>query len=150
MFFFKRAAVLGAVLLAAGALRALEVQYGTLFTVSAITLENGRPVLPLTRGKYANVRVLGRETYRLLQHCAPVCRQEGSGERTEIFSFRAAKTRPDMWIADVSVDGQWLLTFLVFKNKDGFRVIAPKDITVSDQDWLARVEQMLQAQARKE
>ena len=116
----KRAAVLGLLLLGnLTGLRAFDLQYGALFSVTGIELKNNRPVLPLTRGKYANVRVLDKETFALLKSCAPSCQQKDVDGNTEIKSFRAAKTRTDMWIADVAVDERWLLTFLVFKNKDG-------------------------------
>ncbi|MCQ2410754.1 MAG: hypothetical protein MJ053_04570 [Elusimicrobiaceae bacterium] len=150
MFFDKRA-VLSVVLLASTVgLRAFDLQYGTLFKVSGITLSSdGLPVLPLARGKYANVRVLDKNTFEFLQTCAASCKQQEAAGQTEVISFRAAKTRPDMWIADVAVDNRWSLTFLVFKNKSGFSVVTPSDITVRDRMWLSHVEQLLQARAKQ-
>ena len=143
----KRAAVLMYCLFCAVGLRAFDLQYGSLFRITDIKLEHGRPILPVTRGKYVNVRVLDKATFELLKTCAPACTQEGEGQ-TEIAAFRAAKTRPGMWIADVAVDHKWLLTFLVFAHKDGFSFITPEPVAVSDTKWLARVKQALQARAQ--
>ena len=142
----KRAAVTGLlVLLSAVWLRAFDLQYGSLFTVRGITLEKDRPVLPLSRGKYANVRVLDKETFALLKTCALSCVQEGEG-KIQLRQLRVAKTRPDMWIADVAVDERWLLTFLVFKNKDGFSFIVPQDVHILQARWLDDVKALIQTQ----
>ncbi len=142
----KRAAVLGlVVLLSTVWLRAFDLQYGSLFTVRGITLNKGRPVLPLSRGKYANVRVLDKDTFALLKTCDPSCAQEGVG-KIQLRQLRAAKTRPDMWIADVSVDEKWLLTFLVFKNKDGFSFIVPQDVRIVKERWLDEIKALIQTQ----
>ena len=142
----KRAAVTGLlVLLSAIWLRAFDLQYGSLFTVRGITLVKGRPVLPLSRGKYANVRVLDKDTFALLKTCVSSCTQEGVG-KIQLRGLRAAKTRPDMWIADVAVDERWLLTFLVFKNKDGFSFIVPQDVRVLKARWLDDVKALIQTQ----
>ena len=140
----KRAAGLAVLLFCAIGLRALDLQYGALFTVRGITLEKGRPVLPTTRGKYVNVRVLDKDTYRFLKTCTSVCVQNGAEGNVEISHIRAAKTRANMWIADVSVDKKWLLTFLVFKNEKGFSFVAPGTLEIADKDWLTRVQRMLQ------
>lgn len=142
----KRAAVLGLVLWSALQAGAFDLQYGELFVVSGITVENSRPVLPLTRGKYANARVLDKETFALLKTCPALCRQESKGGQWQVSQLRPAKTRADMWIAEVSVDGAWLLTFLIFKNKDGFRLVSPEPVRVLDASWLLRVEQGLTKQ----
>ncbi len=142
----KRAAVIGLlVLLSAVWLRAFDLQYGSLFTVRGITLHKGRPVLPLSRGKYANVRVLDKDTFALLKTCALSCAQEGEG-KIQLRQLRVAKTRPDMWIADVSVDEKWLLTFLVFKNKDGFSFIVPQDVHILKERWLNEIKALIQTQ----
>ena len=141
----KRAVVLGLCLLGAVWLRAFDVQYGSLFKITGIGLEKGRPVLPLSRGKYANVRVLDKSTFDLLKTCAPACKQESAAGEVRLQEVRAAKTRPGMWIADVAVDGKWLLTFLVFQQKDGFSFIVPQDVVVQDEAWLTRVKTQLQA-----
>ncbi len=142
----KRAAVLAVILLSALGLRAFDLQYGSLFTVHGITLHKGRPVLPLSRGKYANVRVLDKSTFEFLKTCAPACVQADAGGKVRVHHVRAAKTRPDMWIADVSVDEKWLLTFLVFKNKDGFSFIVPQDVHILKERWLNEIKALIQTQ----
>lgn len=131
-------------------LRALDLQYGTLFTVRGITLEKGRPVMPTTRGKYVNVRVLDKDTYQLLKRCTSPCKQQEAEGKIEIVHLRAAKSRPGMWISEVAVDKKWLLTFLIFKNENKFSFIAPDVLAVSDTNWLARVQTALQERLEQE
>lgn len=147
MVFFKRAAVVVLLIwMSAFGLRALDWQYGELFEIRGIERPQGHPVMPLTRGKYANVRVLGKETFDLLHTCQQkLCKQAAQAGAAEIASWRAARTRPGMWIADVAVDGQWLLTFLIFQTNQKIRFVVPDCIQVLDQDWLSGVEALLQA-----
>lgn len=141
---FKRATCLGILLLSVTWLRALDVQYGTLFTVRGIAQERGRPVLPVTRGKYNNVRVLDKATYQFLKTCSPVCVQNDVKGEIEVVHLRAAKTRQNMWIGDVSVDQKWLLTFLIFKQENKFSFIAPSALDIADKRWLSQVQAALQ------
>lgn len=142
----KRAAVLAVILLSALGLRAFDLQYGSLFTVHGITLHKGRPVLPLSRGKYANVRVLDKGTFEFLKTCAPACVQADAGGKVRVHHVRAAKTRPDMWIADVAVDERWLLTLLVFKHKDEFSFVLPQDITVHQKAWPENMQALVRTE----
>ena len=140
----KRAAVLALCLLSAGWLRAFDLQYGKLFCVTKLTQEKGKVILPVTRGKYNNVRVLDKETYRLLKTCGPSCKQESAGGAVSIKQIRAAKTRDNMWIADVAVDDKWLLTFLVFRKESKFSFIVPQEVRFNDENWLAQLKTLLQ------
>ncbi|MBR4355101.1 MAG: hypothetical protein IKP96_00790 [Elusimicrobiaceae bacterium] len=144
MVFCKRAAVVLVLMCLAVGLRAFDVIYGSLFQLDGVSFKNGRPVLPLTRARYANVRVLDKATFEWLKTCPAVCRQKDARGNWQIVSFRAAKTRPDMWIADVAIDEKWQLTFLIFKNKDGFSLVTPKEVTVLDAKWFAHIEKALQ------
>ncbi len=148
---FRRAAVIG-LLIAFSAvwLRAFDLQYGSLFTVRGITLSKGRPVLPLTRGKYVNIRVLDKATFDFLKTCAPSCVQEPAVGNVRVQQLRAARTRPDMWIADVAVDERWLLTLLVFKKPDGFSFIVPQDLKVLQRRWLADIQALVQREILQE
>ena len=128
---------------------AFDLQYGSFFRVKDIVLEQGRPVLPLTRGKYADVRVLDRETFDLLKNCSVPCRQEADSAGTEIFDIRAALTRPGMWIAEVSFGGQWLVTFLIFQNKSGYDIKEPEKFVFLDRLLKKKVENMLSSAAAR-
>lgn len=123
---------------------AFDLQYGSLFNVKGITLNNGLPVLPTSRGKYANVRVLDKGTFELLRTCGSGCKQLPAQGEVQISHIRPAKTRPDMWIADVSVDEKWLLTFLVFKKGGKVSFISPEGVEILDAPWLSRVHNVLQ------
>ncbi len=136
--------VLAAVLLSVSCgLCAFDLQYGSFFNVSQIALQNGRPVLPLARGKYANVRVLDKETFAFLKTCSADCRQEGVSAEPRVYEIRAALTRKGMWIADVAFGDKWLVTFLIFKNPDGYGIVTPDHFTFLDLRLKAQVEQLL-------
>lgn len=144
MRWFLRTVLLGCLLSSTCGLCAFDLQYGSLFNVKGITLKNGLPVLPLSRGKYANVRVLDKETFELLRTCPAACKQPAADGQVQVNHIRPAKTRPDMWIADISVDGKWLLTFLVFKKGEKVSFISPDSVDVLDTVWLGRVHDVLQ------
>ena len=123
---------------------ALEVRYGPFFSVGDIRLEQGRVVLPRTRKKYANVRILDEQTYRWLTACpTQVCAQPDATGQTQVYSLRAAKTRPGMWLAQVAVDQRWLLTFLIFENEADFGVVVPQEINITHDLWRKQIEQQI-------
>ena len=122
---------------------AFDLQYGSFFKVSQIVLEDGRPVLPLARGKYANLRVLDKETFSFLKTCSAACRQEGEAANPRVYEIRAALTRKGMWIADVSFGDKWLVTFLIFKNPEGYGIVPPDNFTFLDSRLEATVRELL-------
>ena len=143
---FKRiVAVLG--LFLALPLCALDVQYGTFFTVKGVSVQDGKLVLPLARKKYANVRILDKATYQWVLACKPDnCVWQAAPGHTQIQSVREANTRPGMWIAQVDVDGKWVLTFLVFENPDGFGFVVPQEIVITAKSWQDSIEQQIAAE----
>ena len=149
--FYKRIVLLGLCLWASLGLCAFTLQYGSLFKVADITLtQEGKPVLPLARGKYANIRVLTKETFEILKKCPASCRQTAGKGDISLHSFRPAQTRPGMWIAEVSYDEAWLVTFLIFQNKEGFGVVPPEHFIFLDKALQARTERLLSARAQEE
>lgn len=148
MVCFRRAVVvILLVWINAFGLRAFDWQYGELFEIRGIEMQQGWPVMPLTRGKYANVRVLNKETFDLLRTCQQKhCKQTAQTGSAEIESWRAARTRTGMWIADVKVDEQWLLTFLIFQTDKHIRFVPPDCIRVLNHNWLSSVEALLKKQ----
>ena len=146
----KRAAICLCFLFCAAGLRAFDLQYGSLFWVTGISLEEGNLVMPVTREKYANVRVLDKDTFEFLKTCQAVCEQKDAFGRVRVSQLRAAKTRPGMWIGDVVVDDKWQLTFLVFEKKGQFSVVPPAPVKVQDVIWLKQVEDLLKARVQEE
>lgn len=133
-------------LLSASSGFAFDVQYGSLFKVKGIKLKNGLPVLPLSRNKYANVRVLDKETFEWLKGCTLFCKQtEAAPGEISIISIRAAKTRPGMWISEVAIDQKWLFSFLVFQHEKQVDVIDPEGVEVLDKAWTGRIYKELQS-----
>ena len=55
-----------------------------------------------------------------------------------------------MWIAEVSYDEAWLVTFLIFQNKEGFGVVPPEYFIFLDKALQARTERLLSARAQEE
>ena len=106
--------------------------------------------MPVTRGKYTNVRVLDKDTFEFLKTCPAVCEQKDALGRVRVSQLRAAKTRPGMWIGDVAVDDKWLLTFLVFEKEGRFSFVTPAPVKVQDVIWLKQVEELLQAHVQEE
>ena len=123
---------------------AFDLQYGSLFSVKGITLQDAKPVLPFSRGKYANVRILDKATFDFLKTCTSLCKQPAGSGEIKLAAIRAAKTRPGMWIADVSVDEKWLLTFLVFQNGTQVDVVSPDTIHPVDRTWFEGIRRLLQ------
>lgn len=128
-------------------LRALDVSYGSLFQISHVSRQDGEVKLPLSRGKYANIRVLNRETLDFLTTCPEPCVQDAALGEIKVEEFRAAQTRSGMWIADVSFDGCWQITFLVFKNKSGYRIYPPKDFEFLDNNLRQQLDKLLTEKA---
>ena len=144
MFLLRRTLTVLFVFVLCSSACALDVVYGSFFKIRGVELRQGRPVLPLTNKKYTNVRILNEETYRWLSTCkSAVCSQPDVRGETEIFSLRAAQTRPGMWIADVAVDGRWLLTFLIFADAQGYNVVVPDVVLITQSTWLRQVEQQV-------
>lgn len=143
-FLYRCIAVVGCGILLPIAACAFEVAYGPFFTVQGVEIRQGMAVLPLTRGKYANARVLDRETFNWLNRCKDKrCVQTDRGAQTEILVLRAADSRENMWIAEVAVDQRWALTFLIFEHESGYRVVVPESIKVNRKDWFKSLEVQL-------
>ena len=127
----------------APALRAFEVEYAGLFKITDVQLVDGTPVLPLSKGKYADIRVLDKETFDFLKTCANGCKQSAQESGVAISSIRRAQTRENMWISEVEVDKKWLLVCLVFRNERKLSVVFPPNIVVLKKAWRAQVEEIL-------
>jgi len=138
--------VLGMLLLSP-ALWGLKVQVGSFFEIDKITYKKGRLVLPTTRRKYHNIRVLDRETFLWIATCKDqtICKQALEKMPFQIVQIRRAATRPNMWIADVSFAQKWLVTFLVFKNENGYALEAPKVFKFLDLQLQTQVLDALRA-----
>ena len=104
---------------------AFTFSYGNLLDVPEVKNKEGVLQMPLTRKKYKNVKVLSKQLYRFMKHCTSDCNYEPDGAKLEVTSFRAAATRADMWIADVSVNSEIGITCLVFKNGNEFSIKLP-------------------------
>ncbi len=133
---------------AAGA-GAATLVYGNLLEVRGIAWQDGRLQMPLSRKKYADVRLLDRSLYQFLVSCQEEkCSFSPVGKEYNIFSLRAAKTRENMWIAQVDVNGQLLITFLIFKRADAFSIKPPDEVLFKDKGFLEAIEHSLKNQIK--
>lgn len=148
MIWFRRALVLCLCLCAVEAC-AFTFSYGNLFEVKDVKNEGGALVLPLSRGKYKNVKVLSKDVYDFLLQCKKDCRYAAPGGRFASGDYRKAFTNERMMIADVDFNGEIILTFIVFKNKNGFSVKTPAEAVFKDKKLEKRVRAYLENLAEK-
>lgn len=132
---------------AAGA-GAANLLYGSLLEVQGISRKDSRLQMPLSRKKYADVRLLDRSLYQFLLSCGEECSFNAPGKEVEIVSFREAKTRPNMWIAQAGINKQLLITFLIFKRADAFNIIAPQAVAFKDQPFFEEIKTALLRQVQ--
>lgn len=142
MFWLKRAPVLMWLLCAVPAC-AFTFSYGNVFDVKDVKLENGVLMLPLSGGKYKNVKVLEKDVYDFLLQCKKDCRYPTDEVHFVSADYRKAFTNERLLIADVDFNGEVALTFLVFKNKDGFSVKAPAEAVFKDKKLQKQVNNYL-------
>ncbi len=148
MFWRKCAPALLCCLLAVPAC-AFTFSYGNVFDVQDVKNEGGVPVLPLSGGKYKNVKVLDKDLYDFLLQCKTDCRYPAEEISFVSADYRKAFTNERMLIADVDFNGEISLTFLVFKNKDGFSVKTPAEAVFKDRKLEKRVKTYLIRLAEK-
>lgn len=126
-------------------LQAFKVQVGTFFEIDKIAYKKGQLVMPVTRRKYHNIRVLDRATFLWLETCKnkEVCKQEISLLPFAIERLRMVSTREGMWIADVSFGEKWLVTFLLFKQGNGYSLKIPDALKFLDIHYAQQIEKMI-------
>lgn len=149
MFVLKRALVCLCLLLVVAPVRAFTFSYGNLFDVKDVQIEDGAPRLPLARGKYRNVKLLSKKLYVFLSACHTDCRYDVKERRFAADDYRKAFTNDRMMIADVTFNDEIIVTFLVFKNKDGFSVKTPEEAFFKDKDLERSVQKTLTELAEK-
>ncbi len=121
-------ALVGVVLILTPALHALDVSYGSFLKITGIERAEGKLTLPVERAKYANIRVLDKDTYRFITSCQIPCVQEVETVTVSVPEVRPAKDRPSMWIATVTFNQAWQGTFLVFRQGETYRVKPPANL----------------------
>lgn len=141
--------VLVSLIVMAPALHALDVSYGNFLTITGIERAAGKVILPVERKKYYNVRILDKDTYRFVAGCQAPCMQEIAKVDVTVCEVRAAKERPDMWIADVAFNQDWQITFLVFKQGDTYRVKFPIHLIFVQQALKKRTEEAIVAAVKE-
>lgn len=132
MFFIRRTLfALFCVCIAASAC-AFDWTYGSLLEVKDVKNEGGVLFMPLTRGKYNNVKILSKEIYNFLSQCKKNCYSSADTASFSVADIRKAQTNERMFIAQVELNAEVLVTFLVFKNKKGISVKSPEEVIFKD------------------
>ena len=140
MFYIRRVLTLCTLLWAACAACAFTFSYGEVLDIKDVQNKNGVLLMPLTNGKYKNVKVLSKDVYQFLLHCQKECQYPAASVHFKSVDYRRALTREGMWIADIDINDELVLVFLVFKNKDGFSVKAPQTVVFKDKKLLKQIE----------
>ena len=122
---------------------AFTFSYGNLFDVANIAQHNGVLQMPLANGKYRNVKIASKALYDFIKQCEQDCTYKTAVAEFTAADYRKASTRDDMMVAEVDFNGEVQLTFLVFKNKDGFSVKFPADVVFKDKKLAAQVRKYL-------
>ena len=143
MFYIRRTLAAVIVCFIAFPACAFTFSYGNLLEVKDVKNDGGVLQLPLIRRKYKNVKILSKELYRFLQKCSGDCTYQTGEVQLQIEEFRPAATRADMFIADVSLNGEILLTFLVFQNKKNVSVKSPEVIHFKDKKLQERIQKYI-------
>ena len=100
-------------------------------------------MLPLERNRYANLRILNRETYRFISSCLEPCVQPLVDVSPTVVGLRPTKTRPGMWISQVSFGKAWLITFLVFQKEKNFIIKSPQHFKFLDNALATQTQKMI-------
>ena len=121
-------ALVGIFLILTPTLHALDVSYGSFLKITGIERAAGKLILPVERKKYANVRILDKDTYQFVKSCQNPCVQDVQTVTVSVPEVRPAKDRPSMWIATVAFNQAWQGTFLVFLQGEKYRVKSPTNL----------------------
>lgn len=150
MFLLKRTLLVLCFVCMAASACAFDWTYGNWWEVKDVKNEGGVLLMPLTRGKYNNVKVLSKNVYDFLSRCQSDCYSPADTAFFSVSSYRKAKTRERMLIAQVDINAELLVTFLVFKNKQGFSVKGPEAVVFKDKKLEQEIKKYLKNLAGKE
>ena len=150
MFWIRRTLVLWLCVLWAGPSCAFTFSYGSLLNVKNVQHKKGFLTLPTSKRKYNNVKILSGSLYKFLAQCQADCHYEVIDKRFEIAEYRLASSRKGMLIAQVDIQQEIRLTFLVFKNKNGFSIKSPDKVVFKDKKWEEKINRQLMQLAEKE
>ncbi|MBR5609532.1 MAG: hypothetical protein IKW63_04680 [Elusimicrobiaceae bacterium] len=149
MFCVRRVLAVFALLCFARMACAFTCIYGDYLEVKDVENKKGVLIMPTTNGQYKNIKVLSKEVYRFLQSCESDCRYAVADVVFESVNYRKAFTRSNLLIADIDLNKELALTFLVFKNEDGFFVKAPQEVVFKDKKLQKQIESYLIKLAEK-
>ena len=110
---------------------AFKVQYGNFFTIDRVRVKQGVVVLPLTRAKHEDVRILDSTTLEYVKSCGAlndkeVCRQDAAAvplRAGTIIPLPAEKGC--RWLVPVVFNEQWLVRITAVKNGAQEELIYP-------------------------
>jgi len=109
---------------------AFEVQYGNFFTIARVRVKQDTLVLPLTRGKYQDVRILDKATFNYVKNCAGLSEQEVCLQNIENISWRVGDILPvpapvGKYIVSVIFNEAWLVQAVAEQIGAEFRITFP-------------------------
>lgn len=131
------------ILLVASTLCAMDVQVDRSFKIVGIDRTEGKLVLPAEHKKYSDIRIVDRGTFNFVRKCTEPCIQTLVPLDFIVHEIRPAQTHEDMWIVSVDFNQAWLITFLVFKQRDSFSIKGPKHFIFLDPVLELRTREMI-------
>lgn len=93
---------------------AFKVQYGNFFTIERVRVKQDVLVLPLTRGKYEDIRIINKDTFEFVKNCAPLTEKEICKQDVDEFTLRVGEIIPlrderGKRLVSVIVNEAWLI-----------------------------------------
>lgn len=110
---------------------AFKVQYGNFFTIDRVAVKQGVLVLPLTRGKHEEVRILDKAAFEHVKNCGALSDKEICWQNATDVSLRAGKIIPVpaekgcKWFVPVIFNETWLVRVTVVQNGAQSELVYP-------------------------
>ena len=151
MFYFVKRALgsIACLLITTCPACAFTFSYGSLLNISDVQVQDGIIRLPLTQKKYRNIKILSRQVYQFLKECEQDCYYPQAEQTFDIAEVRRARTNEQMLIAAVTINRDIEITFLIFKNKNGFSIKTPDVVQFKDERLRREIKKALLERARQ-
>lgn len=132
MCYVRRALALAVLCCVTAPVCAFTLSYGTGIKIRGVETKSGQLFLPVTRKKYRNVKIVSKQLFQFAQQCADDCMYPAQEVKITSLNGRRAFTNDKLVIAEVELNQELLLTFLVFKQTNGVSVKGPEEVRFTD------------------
>ena len=143
MFCLKRILLAGVLCCLAMPVCAFTFSYGTGIKIQGVEIKSGKLLLPITRKKYRNVKIVSKELFQFLKKCTDECVYPVAEIKITSVDYRRSFTSEDLMIAEVELNQELILTFLVFQKANGISVKAPETVQFTNPMLYGEIEKYL-------